>query len=759
LTIEEAGSEGVGEKPSNAPRASSLRASSPCASSPCASSPCASSPCASSPCANGLALAAIALFAAGLVLHRLHFDRPQHHGFESFDLEHYFEPAFAFFRQALQRGELPFWNPHQLAGQPFLALHASGPLYPIHIALLSFWDAARALELQFVIHLCGSGWFTWLFARRVGLDTAGATAASATFMMSGPALYWLYLPPYAATEAWLPAVMWALHRLLTRPSPAAACALAAFLAMSFHGGYAQGFLYLVQLGGLYGVFGLIVLTRPGERLRALGWAAVAGITALGLVAPQAIASVEQASDSVRGLSGLPIELAVDEGSFTPERLLRGWVGLPKAEDAVATGPLAWFVTLPLLALPLIALGWRGRAFRAHWLAGLVLFAGTGLFMLGTETPVFRVYFGLPFGDVFRGPIRVAPLYMWSAALLVGMGVAVLTSGAGFGSRSRIVGLALVAILMLDGYRHTRLVSTHPILADRERGPSALVEMMRERSDGKRLFVAQPEVLHAPPELISKFGTLHGLFAVPDYEPNMPADYRRYFDETSDPPWRGHIGVLEYARRRPAQELVRLLDLMSVGTYAFVGEPAPLYMRALRDFTGAAGTSGGQLHWFDRELALPRAYAVHRSRSVGDLAVALATIVQPAFRPFHEVIVVGEHEPLTGPAVEGNRDRVQIVEIETEHVSIEADCATECIVVLTDLYYPGWRVSVDGAPAQLLRVNGIFRGVQVEAGVHRIAHEFRPTAVRIGLPIALASLGGWLALAALALRERSRGRVL
>jgi hypothetical protein len=46
------------------------------------------------------------------------------------DLDWYFYPSLVFVHDSLRSGALPLWNPHPLAGSPFVALHQPGALYP-----------------------------------------------------------------------------------------------------------------------------------------------------------------------------------------------------------------------------------------------------------------------------------------------------------------------------------------------------------------------------------------------------------------------------------------------------------------------------------------------------------------------------------------------------------------------------------------------------------------------------------------------------
>lgn len=55
-----------------------------------------------------------------------------------------------------------------------------------------------------------------------------------------------------------------------------------------------------------------------------------------------------------------------------------------------------------------------------------------------------------------------------------------------------------------------------------------------------------------------------------------------------------------------------------------------------------------------------------------------------------------------------------------------------VLVLSDTYYPGWKVTVDGRPSRLLRANYALRGVYLPGGNHRVVFRFAPASLRLGL---------------------------
>ena len=79
-------------------------------------------------------------------------------------------------------------------------------------------------------------------------------------------------------------------------------------------------------------------------------------------------------------------------------------------------------------------------------------------------------------------------------------------------------------------------------------------------------------------------------------------------------------------------------------------------------------------------------------------------------------------------------------------------------MLSDSYYPGWQVSVDGQPREILAANHLFRGVVLKAGPHRIVFRYRPswlTAGRAASLLGLVALAGH-AMRGYALRRRPAG---
>jgi hypothetical protein len=146
--------------------------------------------------------------------------------------------------------------------------------------------------------------------------------------------------------------------------------------------------------------------------------------------------------------------------------------------------------------------------------------------------------------------------------------------------------------------------------------------------------------------------------------------------------------------------------------------------------------------------LPRAYLAGEMTAVADLEAALALLRD------HAVAVTVVEGALDGAQPAQPADRAEIVEYSPERVRIRTQSAAPALLVLSDSHYPGWSATVDGAPAAIKVVNGLFRGVTTPAGAHEIVFIFEPTGWRLGL--GGAALGALLLAAAVigaALAER------
>ena len=78
-------------------------------------------------------------------------------------------------------------------------------------------------------------------------------------------------------------------------------------------------------------------------------------------------------------------------------------------------------------------------------------------------------------------------------------------------------------------------------------------------------------------------------------------------------------------------------------------------------------------------------------------------------------------------------------LDNNSVTIKTNVNHDALLVLTDIYYPGWIALVDGKKTKIFRVDGLVRGIVVPAGSHTIVYRYFPHTFQLGLWLAGTSL--------------------
>lgn len=80
------------------------------------------------------------------------------------------------------------------------------------------------------------------------------------------------------------------------------------------------------------------------------------------------------------------------------------------------------------------------------------------------------------------------------------------------------------------------------------------------------------------------------------------------------------------------------------------------------------------------------------------------------------------------------DRVEVVENAENRVSLKVNSKAHGFMMMTDAYYPGWVVKVDGVKVNPLRADYLFRAIPLRKGFHEVVMEFRPASLGWGIGV-------------------------
>jgi hypothetical protein len=331
--------------------------------------------------------------------------------FEAADAVVVFQPFFEYSKNAFP--DLPLWNPHIMAGRPFLADAQSALFSPFTLPAYVL-PLSKALGVMALLKLFVAAFGTYLFGRTLGMRFGGALLAGIVFAFGTFFVVWL---PWPLTNVFplLPWLLVATELLVRRPEPLPAAGLAALVALQFFGGHPETSFHFMFITVVY--FALRLIQRRGDFVRptvTFGLAlAGGGLLAAVVLLPLAELLLHSA-DLAHRQDSAPTQL--DE-RFLGAFFLNDYWGRPTQQPLVPfvsnRGLYAGGITLLLGAVGLVL---RPKATRV----GFAVFAGVILVAIMGLEP-FAWFLRLPgFASAHNG--RMVVFVLFALAMLAGWGL-------------------------------------------------------------------------------------------------------------------------------------------------------------------------------------------------------------------------------------------------------------------------------------------------------------------------------------------------
>jgi hypothetical protein len=146
--------------------------------------------------------------------------------------------------------------------------------------------------------------------------------------------------------------------------------------------------------------------------------------------------------------------------------------------------------------------------------------------------------------------------------------------------------------------------------------------------------------------------------------------------------------------------------------------------------------------YENGSVLPRAFIVHDAEVVASEQAVIDRMLGDDFDPGRTVILEKEPQQRPDQAFHPSKTDIHGAEITLyapHEVIIEADLNADGFLVLSDTYYPGWRVFVDGQEDRIYQANYLFRAVFLERGKHVVEFRYNPLSFRVGLAVSLVAV--------------------
>ncbi|MDD5557922.1 MAG: YfhO family protein [bacterium] len=693
-----------------------------------------------------------------------------------------------------REGRIALWNPYIFAGLPAGAEIQTALFYPLNIFFLPL-PVFRAIAHFAAFHLFLASLFMYLFLRGIGISRRSSLFGSCVFAYNGFSIVHTEQLSIISTCAWLPLLLLLLQRASERRGILYPTLAGLALGLQFLAGHPQMALINMLTLGAYAVFLLWGPMRAGDRAEARRRARVSvAIAALGLslASIALIPFAEAYRHSLRAHAGAagPARVALAPGRLHTMLL----PGLRPEEGALAevTGGVYVGAIPFLLALLAVVTMRRGVAAFLAILAGLSILAA-----LGGATPVYRLLHAVPpLRPALQLPIRLLfpsmlalsalssialdrfagetpgipspPRWAW-IILVVPLSLFVMAlAGPSGGAPSphatagviratcRFLALLGAGLLLLSlrargriGARAIAPVLLILTLADllsfgrgylrfgdaAAAGAKPPVFDFFERDDGLyRVSIFDREIgLNLP--------MVYGIQGISGYSPIILMDTLRYaiFSAT-----RSH----DLSAVHPMSRFYLLPDvdtkmsgLLNVKYHVspFTSDGVPM-MRVSR-----------------REHFYPRAFIIPRHAVMPERSRILEMLADEAFDPAATVMLETDAGLEGFEFSAGTRGSARVERFSRDRIDVVTSADGDAFLFVSEIFFPGWRVSVDGAGGTIYRAHYLFRAVPLRRGEHRVSFIYDPASFRAGLYLTIGSLALALFLLLLGLPAAARRR--
>ena len=701
-----------------------------------------------------------------------------------------------FWVRSVRHWHLPLWDPYAFAGRPFYGEILPSAFSPLQLFFALFplpSDKVLSPYLYHLVlgltHLLGT-YFMFALLREMRCSRLASFVGACAFSMGGLISRMMW-PPYVETCIWLPAIFLFLLRAVRSTSRKRAIIESALSGLCMGMSILIGGLHFFMMQGIFIVAAVLFYGACGPSTndvstatllppdRKTHWKRIALILGVFLVvcgasgAVQLLPAYQYSNLTVRFIA----EGAFPSGQKIPyHRLNTGmwpqsiFTGLfPMGFNGAYGGGEVWpyyIGALPFL-LAIVGIWQRWRNLWVRFLTGLAVV--TFIYTLSQFMPLHGIaYVLVPFLWAARVPSRFLYLVSFALAVLAALGLDAIIDRSipekPWAPAKRIlkwiaivcgVSLFIPAVFSQVGVNSWTILSLLYILVS-----CAFIAHLLNRPASPWISVilacfvlldlSSFNWLEADK---SELNTTHGeleqmvsLGPASSFIKAQPGLYRTHLLVPTEPNigdiyavptvWGGGATVVtNFMRLRAKDDLLNVRYLIRP---ASATEPGPVYQDA---------------HWkvYVNPNAYPRAWIVHQT-ILEPYKTAIPERLNDPTIDLRKVALIEAPLPKTIDSSPDASDSVQFSSYKADRMLINVSAPTAGLLVLSEIYYPGWQATVNSKPANIYRVDGGLRAILVPAGQSKVVLNFVPIPVYAGGALSLLAFIGVFAATFLAWRE-------
>ncbi len=716
------------------------------------------------------------------------------HKAQGIDVVRQLFPSRYFSTLMLKTQQLPLWNPYNFSGNPHLANFQSAVFYPLSLIFFVL-PFNLAWSIFIISQNILAGFFLFLFLRELKISLPAAFFGGLAFAYSLYFTVWMEYGNIGSTLLWLPLCLFLIEKIIGEFKRRWVILFILSLTLSILAGYIQTTIYLFGVVYLYFFFRLIFMTTPRKTYKMVvvlvGGLLAFLLCGLQILPTWEIFQNSARGDySLPQVYKLLLPWFATVGAFVPdffgnpasrnywlegtyiERVLyigviplffALWAIYRRSKKQIAFFILLLCLTLFLsvdffpahlfyqLRIPIISttVPTRLLCVFAFALAVLAAFGIDDYLRLKNNRSVKvagLIFFGF---YLFLGLFTVVAPYIfprqsWLGNLRISQRNLILPSlfaflgavGLYFSDRinKKLILSLLILITVADlAFYFNKITPFSP--SGFVYPPTAVIEYLHKNGGINRFWG------YGTGYVDTNFSTLLQNYSVEGYDPLFIRRYGELISTSNDgklqkPIPRADVnlakgyGTDDLRSNYFRQRLMNLLGVKYVlNKNDALGEswqpdyqtfPSEIYQMAWQQ---------GVWQIYENKNALPRAFLVgdYRVETEGQKIVDL--LLQKDFDLQKQIVL---EKRLVGLDLNtGFKGEIGDLNYQPNVVKMKVKTSGNCLLFLSDNYFPGWQAEVAGQKVAIYRANYSFRAIPLTAGDHQVAFSYRPASLKSG----------------------------
>ena len=674
-------------------------------------------------------------------------------------------PLRYFLGTVIKEGRLPLWVPHIYGGFPLFAAVEVGSFYPPNLIFFGLFEPLIALNLDILFHIFLTGVFTYLYARSLKMERVSALFSGLILMYSGFFISHLKQLNMVNAACYVPLLFFMIERYRQNGRFKYLLLFSLVLGIQMLAGHPQ-ITYYTLLGCLvYFCFRVKSIFPMKKFLPRLALFFLSIGIGFGIGAIQLIPALQLSQLSQRS-GGVTYEFATVWCNYHPLDILTFLYPFINGNPGTASyalsankggsvfwrsGSVFWedygYVGLIPFILSIFLI-WRAFKFNGLVKFYAVFLLGSFLLVMGSLTPVFKIFFYLvPGMNYFRFPTRFLLFTDLSLAILAGMGLAKF-----FMKRSYRI-TAIVFVITLADLWFFQVRQNPVVEMEKWEEMPETVKFLKQDQGLFRIFsplsrlthiltyreakgwegdlspyLKQREVLQPSSNILYSISSCDGYI-------NLTPQY--LLKIWGDEKVKGYLS--NTYRLSPDEKEIQIdegfVKVLSLFNAKYLLSWWPIHHPDLKEVF----RSGKTIVYLNQRV-FPRCFVVPHSLVIQDDDVAVRFLFSEKFSP-GETVVLSQppEEEVKSGATASQNVMVELKKYNLTEIILRVKMASPGFLVISDTYYPGWKVSIDGSEGRVYRANICQRAIYLSSGDHHVRFYFAPSSLTLGLIVSASSL--------------------